>query len=95
MAIRFDSALPRIWCDFNACGWSGNASDNCYYVLDQKAIAALGLTECSHVFIYDDDGDGHVIGCAGKLESFDGQWRVRPVADSWFRGPLDSNTSTE
>lgn len=84
-----DPVLPRVWCDFNACGWSGEPGDNCYYVIDDDAIAANGLTEGARLFVWDDEGDGNVIGCEGRLESFQGRWRVRTDAGDWYRGPLN------
>lgn len=81
-----DSSLPRLWCDFNACGWSGVSGDNCFYVFDKNAFQALPPAEGMRVVLYDDDGDGNVIGCVGRLEPYDGSWRIRPEADSWFRG---------
>ena len=81
-----DFALPRVWCDFNACGWTGEPGDDCYYVLDVEAIAARGLTSGTRVFIWDDDGNGEIIGCVGKLEVFRDGWRVRPAVGTWFQG---------
>jgi hypothetical protein len=81
-----EASLPRVWCDFNACGWSGEPGDNCYYALDVGALAALGPAAGARVFVWDDEGGGEVIGCEGRLEPFRGGWRVRPVAGTWFRG---------
>ena len=73
-----DVSIPKIWCDFNACGWSGAPGDNCYYAFDQEALATLHLTEGMRLFIYDDDGVGGVVGCEARLESFNASWRIRP-----------------
>lgn len=81
-----DSVLPRVWCDFNACGWTGEPGDDCYYVLDMNTIEAHGLASGTRVFIWDDDGDGVIIGCEGQLEVFRDSWRVRPAAGTWFQG---------
>ena len=83
-----DMSLPRLRCDFNACGWSGDAADDCYYAFDKQALATLDPSEGTRVFIYDDDGDGTVIGCEGLLERYQGDWRIRPVKGTWFEGRL-------
>jgi hypothetical protein len=83
-----DMSLPRLRCDFNACGWSGDAADDCYYAFDKQALATLDPSEGTRVFIYDDDGDGTVIGCEGLLERYQRDWRIRPVKGTWFEGRL-------
>jgi hypothetical protein len=70
--------LPRLWCDFNALGWSGAPDDTCYYAFDQKALAALSPTEGQKLLAYDDDGACEVIGCEARLESHGESWRIRP-----------------
>ena len=82
-----DPSLPRIWCDFNACGWSGEPDDNCFYALDEAAILALWPAGGARVFVCD-DGDDQVLGCVGHLEPYRDGWRVRPCEDTWFRGQL-------
>ena len=89
-----DASLPRIWCDFNACGWSGTPDDNCYYAFDKQAVEALRPTEGMRLFVYDDDGGGEVIGCEARLEGFQGSWRIRPNESTWFRGRLDEKHAT-
>ncbi|MDB5388350.1 MAG: hypothetical protein JWM11_3996 [Planctomycetaceae bacterium] len=84
--------LPRIWCDFNACGWSGQPDDNCYYVVDLTAVSAHSLADGARLVLWDDEGEGQVICCEGQLELFNEKWRVRPVADTWFRGNLDRSS---
>ncbi len=83
-----DLSLPRLWCDFNACGWSGDAGDDCYYAFDKQALATLDPTEGMRVFIYDDDGDGNVMGCEGLIERHRDSWRIRPDKGTWFQGRL-------
>ena len=89
-----DASLPKVWCDFNACGWSGEPDDNCYYAFDKEALAALRPTEGMQLVIYDDNGDGTVIGCEARLESFNMSWRFRPDEDTWFTGQLDESNVT-
>jgi hypothetical protein len=84
-----DAALPRLWCDFNACGWSGEPDDRCYYAFDQQALTALGPREGLRLFAFmDDDGDGEIVGCQAVLERFGMSWRIRPDAGTWFSGRL-------
>ena len=85
-----DFSLPRVWCDFNACGWSGEPDDDCYYVFDKQEVAALQPAEGMKVFIYDDNGDGTIIGCEARLEIFRDSWRMRPDKSTWFEGRLDT-----
>jgi hypothetical protein len=81
-----NAALPRVQCDFNACGWSGEQDDDCYYVFDKEALAELGPFDGMRLLAIDDEGDGEVIGCEGRLELCHDSWRIRPVEGSWFRG---------
>jgi hypothetical protein len=77
-----NDSLPRIWCDFNACGWSGEEGDDCFYAFDRKALNAINPSVGMRVFIYDEDGDnGEIIGCVGQLEQFNSGWRIRPVGE--------------
>jgi len=79
---------PRIWCDFNACGWSGDADDDCYYVLDPDDLAAAGASEGRSVLLFDweDDGESLVLARVAELESHGGRWRARPRTGFYF-GP--------
>jgi len=88
-----DASLPRVWCDFNACGWSGAPDDNCYYAFDKEAVLALHPTEGMRLFAYDDDGDGEVTGCEARLERFQDSWRIRPDESTWFTGQLDETSA--
>ena len=84
-----DASLPRVWCDFNACGWSGAPDDNCYYTFDKVALAALRPTEGMRLFVYMDEGDGTVVGFEARLERFQDSWRIRPDERTIFRDQLD------
>jgi len=86
--------IPVIWCDFNACGLSGDVGDNCYYSLHRERLTELNPTEGTTVFIYDDDlddcGKPEVFGCVATLEKiagFTSEWRARPDESTWYRGP--------
>jgi hypothetical protein len=82
-----DASLPWVWCDFNACGWSGQAGDTCYYVLDRRTLDGLHPAEGMRVFVFDYEGAGEMVGCAGRLEWHNGDWRVRPDEwTNWYRG---------
>ncbi len=83
-----DAAQSWVECDFNACGWSGAADDDCYYVLDQQALVQLGPTEGMKLFIFADEGGGEFFGCEGRLERFGEAWRVRPDHGTWFERRL-------
>jgi hypothetical protein len=81
-----NASLPRIWCDFNACGWSGEPNDNCYYEFDKDALARLSPSGGMRVIAFADEGEGNVLGCEGTLELWRRSWRIRPVPDTWFNG---------
>lgn len=90
-----DSSLPKVLCDFNACGWTGAPDDNCYYAFDKQAVEAFHPVEGMRIFAYDDDGnDGEILGCESRLEAFQGSWRIRPDHSNWFRGRLDETRAT-
>ena len=85
-------SLPRICCDFNSVGWSGEDDDECFYSFDEKALAACKPREGLRIFIFE-KGQGEVImGCEAMLESYpnpvSGQpkWRLRPVHDTGYFG---------
>jgi hypothetical protein len=77
---------PPVWCDFMTCGWSGEAGDDCYYALDAEALNALPAKAGTEVFLFDEEGEGNVLGRTAKLERFEGSWRARPTG-LWFTGP--------
>ncbi len=87
--------IPHIWCDFNACGFSGDNDDNCYYVLLKEKLLELNPIEGTIVFIYEDDlsddGEPEIFGFIAKLEKdpfeCNSKWRARPDLDTWYRGP--------
>src|ERR1051326_1622787 len=80
-------SLPRILCDFNSVGWSGEDDDECYYSFDEKALARHRPRDGMRVFIYERSRDELVMGCEATLEQYrhpltdDVRWRLRPVPD--------------
>jgi hypothetical protein len=75
--------LPRLWCDFNACGWSGEPGDDCFYAFDTVGLEDFAPQAGLRVFAYDYTGNGsEVFGCEAILERFGEGWRLRP-ASSW------------
>lgn len=85
-------SLPRIACDFNSAGWSGEDDDECYYAFDENALAACKPAEGLRVFIFE-KGQGEVImGCEATIESYEhpvtGQpkWRLRPIHETGYFG---------
>jgi len=83
------TSLPRVQCDFNALGWSGETGDNCYYVFEGRKFAALAPREGLRLFVFMDEGGGEVLGCEAVLEKFGTSWRARPDESTWFRGRLN------
>jgi hypothetical protein len=79
-------SLPKLWCDLNACGLSGEAGDNCYYGLHREQLAALQPREGMKVFVWDWSDDKSVIGCEAFLEKYSNLWRARPIDETWFQG---------
>lgn len=79
--------FPRLWCDFNAQGWSGSPDDNCYYILSSEQLALLHPTEGTRVVLYMEDNESgtEIIGCEATLEGYKGSWRARPDEKTWFR----------
>jgi len=101
--MEFTKSMPSpliqpLSCDFNACGWSAEPNDNCYYSLDRETLAKLNPATGIHVFIYDDDisdsGESEIFGCIASLESVvigDRPYiRARPLPGPWYRGPKPS-----
>jgi hypothetical protein len=89
-----DASLPRVLCDFNALGWSGEQDDHCYYAFDQQALAAVAPREGLRLFVFMEEGDDEVLGCEAVLERFGTSWRVRPDESTWFRGHLNDTHAT-
>lgn len=87
-------SLPRILCDFNSVGWSGEEGDECYYSFDDKALALHRPRAGMRVFIYEPSRDNLVMGCEAELERFQHpisdkpRWRLRPVSDTGYLGEL-------
>jgi hypothetical protein len=87
------NSVPRLWCDLNACGWSGAPDDNCYYALHRVQLAALSPAAGMKVFIWDWSDSESVVGFEASLERFGDAWRARPTngtpieakADETFR----------
>lgn len=79
---------PRVWCDFNACGWSGDPDDDCYYVLNSDDLRAACASDGLSVLLFDwdDDTETQVLARLAQLESYRGRWRARPRA-GFFVGP--------
>jgi hypothetical protein len=87
-------SLPRIQCDFNSVGWSGDDDDDCYYSFDEKGLAKHRLRVGLRVFIYEPSRDNLVMGCEAILEQYrhpiadDTRWRLRPVPNTGYLGEL-------
>lgn len=88
-------SLPRILCDFNSVGWSGDDDDECYYSFDNKALAAHRPRAGMRVFIYEQSRGKLVMGCEAELEKYEHplsnevRWRLRPVSNTGYLGGLD------
>ena len=86
-------ALPRIACDFNSAGWSGE-DDGCYYSFDDKALARHRPRAGMRIFIYENSRDNLVMGCEAELEKYrhpvtdETCWRLRPVPNTGYLGEL-------
>jgi hypothetical protein len=80
---------PRLACDLNACGWSGEPDDDCLYVLDMEALASLPARAGAKVFLFDweDRESDLIVGCVAQLETFGDTWRARPLS-GWYHGPI-------
>jgi len=74
---------PIVWCDFNACGWSGSSEDNCYYVFGPGELEKLNPIVGMKVLLYADDNERTVVVCEASFEKYKDGWRARPVATSW------------
>jgi len=87
--------LPRVWCDFNSGGWSGEDEDHCYYAFDEKILREMKPRSGMRVFIYEPSRDGLVMGCEARLEVYQhpvseqSRWRLRPVPDTAYLGHLE------
>ena len=82
-------SLPRLWCDLNACGLSGEPDDNCYYALHKEQLPALQPKVGMRVFIWDWSDSELIIGREASLERFNNSWRARPTDETWFEAKPD------
>ena len=88
-------SLPRVPCDFNSVGWSGEEDDECYYSFDEGALDGHRLRNGMRVFIYENSRDNLVMGCEAALEQYlhpvteQLQWRMRAVPNTAYLGQLD------
>jgi hypothetical protein len=86
--------LPRVSCDFNSLGWSGEDDDECYYSFDEKALARHHPRVGMRIFIYEPSRDNLVMGCEAELEKYqhpitdEARWRLRPVPNTGYLGEL-------
>jgi hypothetical protein len=86
--MKKPSDLPPLWCDFNACGWSGRPDDNCYYSLDKVRVEEFKAGD--RVFLYDVDlvdGAMGVIGIDAELIEDRSGLIARPLGDAFYSGP--------
>ena len=87
-------ALPRVSCDFNSVGWSGEDDDGCYYSFDEKALTHHHPRAGMRIFIYENSRDNLVMGCEAELEKYqhpvtdETRWRLRPVPNTGYLGEL-------
>ncbi|MEO8269316.1 MAG: hypothetical protein ABI557_06325 [Aureliella sp.] len=79
---------PHIWCDFNACGWTGAHDDDCYYVLDFACLDNFSPSEGMSILLFDwdDEAKSYIIARLARLEKFESQWRARPSGDFYSGG---------
>jgi len=86
------NSLPKVWCDFNSAGWSGEDDDECYYAYDEKALEACRPRAGMRIFIYEPGSGGMIMGCEAVIEAYNhpitGQprWRLRPVHETGYMG---------
>jgi hypothetical protein len=85
-------SLPRVRCDFNSAGWSGEDDDPCYYNFDEAALARAHPRAGMRVFIFEDSRDELIMGCEAVVESYEHlvtgepRWRLRPVENTGYLG---------
>ncbi len=88
-------SLPRILCDFNSVGWSGEDGDDCFYSFDEKALARHRPRAGMRIFIYEPSRENLVMGCEAEVEQYchpitdEKRWRLRAVPDTGYLGELD------
>jgi hypothetical protein len=87
-------SLPRISCDFNSVGWSGDDDDECYYSFDEKGLAQHHPKAGMRIFIYETSRDDLVMGCEARLEEYrdpisdQSRWRLRAIPNTGYLGGL-------
>jgi hypothetical protein len=85
-------SLPRILCDFNSAGWSGEDDDECYYAFDETALRACRPRDGTRVFIYEQGRGDLIMGCEATVESYphpangERRWRLRPIHETGYLG---------
>jgi hypothetical protein len=81
--------LPRVWCDFNTIGWSGEPDDSCIYIFDQTILDFIISADKFTVFTFmeDDAANQMITGCEAILERYRDGWRLRPNPTTWYSGP--------
>lgn len=79
---------PRVWCDFNARGWSGEPDDDCFYVLAPTDLDTIDAIEGLSILLYDwdDDAETQVIACVAQLDRYRDRWRAKPRT-GFYTGP--------
>ncbi|HEY2081533.1 MAG TPA: hypothetical protein VGI88_02020 [Verrucomicrobiae bacterium] len=81
--------LPKLYCDLNSCGLSGEPDDNCFYALDREQLATMHPTAGMRVFIWDWSDSELFIGREASLEQFGENWRARPIDEIWHEAKPD------
>src|SRR5688572_3375453 len=84
-----DHSLPKVQCDFNACGFSGTPTDNCFYVLCLEELGPLQPREGMRIIVWDWSDFELVLGCEAVLERYEDSWRARPKEDTWYEQKPD------
>lgn len=86
------SPLPRLQCDFNACGWIGDVNDDCVYAFDPNALNLLCPSTGCRVLLIGPEENGVVLSVEAVMErielSYWSGWRARPDNTTWQRGRL-------
>jgi hypothetical protein len=75
--------MPKISCDFNACGLSGEPDDKAFYRLNQEQLTEIGPVEGMRVYAYMDDDPDEVTFCEATLSKSRLGWRAIPIEGTW------------
>jgi hypothetical protein len=78
-----DSKFPRIYVDFNACGFPG-VEGRCYFAYSEHDLQKIAPKEGMTVCAYMESDELSVVGCLTRLEFREGRWLFHELADSWF-----------